>query len=196
MLYLVAFLFLVGGTRRSILYLGMFLVVLLLWGYQLNVARQVAVDPEPPAPPLDRMGHYVRDGLRGSVVAATLVTPGVVLIAVGSMLHWSFPTLSAVAFASGVVLLLTASYVIPASLTVLATTDRIQTALQPSEILDIVDTEDYAVAWFVGTGMRLGGLLLFLMIVGVLLWFYVEMASTYVYAVGVSQLDSIDSDME
>lgn len=192
-LYLVAFLFLVGGMRRSVLYLGAFLVLSLLWGYQLEVARRVVTDPEPPAPRIGRLGDCIRDGVRAAVVIGALVAPGVGLFAVGDILRRSVPNASILAFMSAVGLLLTAAYVLPAALTVLATTDRIQAALQPDRLLDIVDTEDYAVAWVVGTGMRLGALVLVVVVVGIILWFYVEIASTYVYAVGVSQLDAINA---
>lgn len=177
------------------LFLGTFLVLSMVWGYQLEVARQVAVDPEPPAPRLGKVGRHLRDGLKGSVVIGAVVAPGVGLFVLGSMLRRSVPIVSALAVTSAVGLLLVAAYVLPAALTVLATTDHIRSALQPDGLLDIVDTEDYAVAWVVGTSMRLGGLVLVTSIVGVILWFYVEIASTYVYAIGFSRLDMVDGNM-
>lgn len=191
-LWVLALLFFVGASRRIALLVPGIATLSLLVGYQLRVADAVFEDPTPPAPRFGAWAPRIRDGFVAVLLIGGAFVPTAALFWFGFALRETVPTAAGLSFLGGVIVVLFVSYLLPASLTVFATTGSPDAALDPGRIAAIVNDESYAVAWVLGSTVRLFGLLLIPLIVGILLWFSMEVASTYIYVRGVRQAGGRD----
>ena len=172
---------------------------LLLMGFSVAVSRAI-IDGRKLAPTFDDWGQYAKDGLY--VLAISLVY-GLPLLAVGllaavgigiglavggepgSMLMFLTLFLAGI---GGSVLGLVVLYFYPAALFNFARTGELGSVLNVDEMRRITLDTDYAVAWGFGAvawvaGRMIGDALLFL-IVGVFVYFYAQLVTTYLVTRG------------
>ena len=185
--------------------IGLFALVLsvvpylLLMGFSVTVSRAIMDGRELP-PTFEAWGQYARDGLY--VLAISLIY-GLPLLAVGVLAAVGIVTgailggdagtmvmilTALVASLAGSVLGLVVLYFYPAALFNFARTGELGSVLDVDEMRRITLDTDYAVGWGLGAvawvaGQMIGDALLFL-IVGVFVYFYAQLVTTYLITRG------------
>lgn len=202
---------LLGGALFSALAVLVPIVVLVVLailfavrGYYVRVLGAVVDGSEEP-PKFADWGRLIEDGVKASLVGAAYFAPAVVLFAlawvagilptVGYDREPLFRSAAAAAVLLGLFCLLGAWYALPAGVTRFARSGDVGAAFDLDAVRTTVMTEDYAVAWVVGTGIWTVGLLTILVfgavLVGVFGWVYLQVATRNVQAKGVALAEEV-----
>lgn len=185
---------LIGG----VLMLLSFLVLpgLVVQGYLLRVLRRVATGDVEAAPSFTEWGELLVDGIRlfvvGIAYSLVVVVPMVVLAAVTSGLAAASPRAAGpvvvVLILASLVLSFVLAYFLPAAITNFAVEDSIGGAFAFGTITDAAISSEYATAWVLALVVGVvGGLVaaaLSVVVVGLFVSFYVQVATYFLFARG------------
>lgn len=199
-----------GGVFAPFL-LGVLLLQLVARGYYVRVLRVTAVERDPVAPGFDDPTSLLRDGLGAIVVSVVYFLPSLVLFsvaaggnlasAVDNPLRLRDPTtiaaaetVGSLAALLGLFSVLAALYLVPGAVTLYAHENRLRPAFDLRRVVGGTLSEDYAVGWVVTVLLQAFllpiVLVLYSLLVGAFLHFFLAVAVRYIWGVSVgSALD-------
>lgn len=202
LLFLISAVFVVAGAVLPALLLVVLVLQVAVRGYYVRVLRVTAAERNPVAPSFGDVTGLVRDGVIAVAIAVAYLLPTVVLFlfaaggnlasAVQNPLQLRDPatiaaaeTVGSLAALLGLFSALAAVYLVPGAVTLYAHEHRVRSAFDIRRVLAGTVSEDYAVGWVLTLVLQALLLpivaLLYSLIVGVFLHFFLGVAVRYVW---------------